>query len=93
MVLPEPSRAMAYKPRKTVYRLAREQLHLNKAKLSRSKFPYVDQYKSRVWRVNHLFNLGAFNNHLGVSSILKLDLNASISIQSQYKNLSSFFRN
>ena len=33
MVLPEPSRTMAYTPRKTVYRLAREQLHLNKARL------------------------------------------------------------
>ena len=33
MVLPEPSRTMAYTPRKTVYRLAREQLQLNKAKL------------------------------------------------------------
>ena len=32
MVLPEPSQTMAYTPRNTVHRLAREQLHLNKAK-------------------------------------------------------------
>ena len=33
-------------PLKTIYRLAHKQLHLNKAKLSRSKFPYLDQYES-----------------------------------------------
>ena len=37
---------MGYIPRKTVYRLTREQLHLNKAKLQRSKFSYLDQYES-----------------------------------------------
>ena len=37
---------MGYAPRKTVYRLAREQLHLNKAKLWWSKFPYLDQWES-----------------------------------------------
>ena len=37
---------MGYTPRKTVYRIAREQLHLNKAKLWRSKFPCLDQWKS-----------------------------------------------
>ena len=37
---------MGYTPRKTVYRLTREQLHLNKAKLWRSKFPDLDQQKS-----------------------------------------------
>ena len=37
---------MGYTPRKTVYRLVREQLHLNKAKLWRSKFPDLDQQKS-----------------------------------------------
>ena len=37
---------MEYTPRKTVCRLAREQLHLNKAKLWRSKFPYLDQWES-----------------------------------------------
>ena len=31
--------------RKTVYRLMCEQLHLSKAKLWRSKFPYLDQYE------------------------------------------------
>ena len=34
---------MAYSPRKRVYRLACEQLHLNKARLRRSKFPYLYQ--------------------------------------------------
>ena len=33
MVLPKPRRTMAYTPRKTVYRLAREQVHLDKANL------------------------------------------------------------
>ena len=37
---------MGYTPLRTVYRLAREQLHLNKAKLRRSKFSYLDQYES-----------------------------------------------
>ena len=37
---------MGYTPCKAVYRLAREQVHLNKAKLWRSKFPYLDQWKS-----------------------------------------------
>ena len=37
---------MGYSPRKTVYRLTREQLHLNKPKLWRSKFPYLDQWQS-----------------------------------------------
>ena len=34
---------MVYTPRKTVYRLVREQLHLNKAELWRLKFPYLEQ--------------------------------------------------
>ena len=33
-------------PLKTICRLAHKQLHLNKTKLSRSKFPYLDQYES-----------------------------------------------
>ena len=35
-----------YTTLKTVYRLAHKQLHLNKAKLWRSKFPYLDHYES-----------------------------------------------
>ena len=42
MVLPEPSRTMAYTPCKTEYRLACEQLHLNKAsKVKVSLFVYL----------------------------------------------------
>ena len=50
MVLAEPSRTMTYISRKTVYGLARKQLHLNKAKLC---FPILTN-RSRVWPVNHL---------------------------------------
>ena len=39
----EPNWTMGYTPCKTVYRLVPEQLHLNEAKLWRSKFPYLDQ--------------------------------------------------
>ena len=56
MLLAEPSRTMAYTPRKTVYRLARGQPHFKKAKLWRPTFPYLDQYRSRVWPVNHLYH-------------------------------------
>ena len=40
LILPEPRWTMAYTPRKTVYWLAREQLHFKKAKIWRSTFPY-----------------------------------------------------
>jgi len=44
MVLSEPSRAMAYTPRKTVYGLAREELHLKMQSFEGPMmFPYLDQ--------------------------------------------------
>ena len=44
---------MGYTLRKTVYRLAREQLHLNKAKLEGQSFPILTN-GNRVWSINHL---------------------------------------
>ena len=37
---------MGYTPPRTVYRLAHKQLHLHKANLWRSRFPYLYQYES-----------------------------------------------
>ena len=46
---------MAYKSRKTVYRLAREQLHLIKQSFEGQRFPILTN-RSRVWPVNHLYH-------------------------------------
>ena len=60
MVLPEPSRTIANTPRNTVM----NSYILNKAKLWRSKFPYLRGTSylftlswSRVWPINHLYHL------------------------------------
>ena len=55
MVLPEPSRTMASIPRKTVYRLAREQLHKIKQSFVGQSFSILTNW-SRVWPVNHLYH-------------------------------------
>ena len=56
MVLPEPSWTVAYKPRKTVYRLAHEQLHFKKKqRFERQRFSILTK-RSRVWPVNHLYH-------------------------------------
>jgi len=55
MVLPEPSRTMAYTPRKTVYRLAREQLYLKMQSFEGQCFPVLTN-RSRIWPVNHLYH-------------------------------------
>ena len=62
---------MGYTPRKTVYRLTREQLNLNKAKLQGQSFPILTN-RSRVWLVNHLYHHVVFTDCERQGKILRI---------------------
>ena len=57
IVLPEQSRTMAYTPRKTVYRLALEQLISNKAKFEGQSFPICLPYLGVVFGLSTICNI------------------------------------